>query len=197
MIGLNLADQTAYFLWSLALGLALGAVYDLVRAARLLLKARGAHIIISDIVFFVLCGIATSLFALPFNKGDVRAFIIFGEAVGFLAYRLTLGSVMGKLYSHAAVFLRKIIQKVHKYLEVFFNLLLKMTSRLVYNIGVLIDKSLKRAIELNKLRTASKADSRLKDGENKGRSNEQKIRKKRKARVKRKDRAQREGSKRR
>ena len=78
MTRLSLADQTSYFLWSLVLGLVLGALYDIVRAVRMLTKARGARVIISDVLFFTVCGVITSLFALPFNKGDVRAFIIFG-----------------------------------------------------------------------------------------------------------------------
>ena len=112
-MGLSLPGQTAYFLWSIALGLVLGAIYDLIRAVRILIRARDLHVIISDIIFFAVCGVVTSLFALPFNKGDVRAFIIFGEAAGFLIYRLTLGSIMGKIYSHTAVVLRTIIQKIY------------------------------------------------------------------------------------
>ena len=67
----TLSDQTAYFLWSLVLGAAAGALYDLLCALRALLKAGRLCILISDVLFFALLGAATSLFALP----------IFGAAV--------------------------------------------------------------------------------------------------------------------
>ena len=191
-MGLTLSDQTAYFLWSLALGLTLGAAYDLVRAVRMLTRAGNIHVIVSDILFFTVCGVITSLFALPFNKGDVRAFIVFGEGVGFLAYRLTVGGIMGKVYSHIAELLRRIIQKIHKILEFFFSLLLKATSVLVYNIHEIIDKSLKGAAELHRKHKAERRKKKSADSRsNKDKINEQEKRKKQKARDKRKDRRQR------
>ncbi len=151
---LSLSEQTAYFLWSLLLGAVLAVAYDLVRAMRMLLRAGRVHVLISDVLFFVFCGVCTSLFALPFNKGDVRGFIIFGETVGFLAYRLTLGSIMGKIYAKLSVILRKIVQKICKILENIFSFLLKVTHALLYNIGVVIDRSRKSTAEKRKLHRA-------------------------------------------
>ena len=84
-MGITLSAQTAYFLWSLVMGLALGMMYDIVRAARMLLRAGRLHVTISDIIFFAVCGVLTSLFALPFNKGGVRGFIVFGFQRTFCA----------------------------------------------------------------------------------------------------------------
>lgn len=162
-MGFSLSDQTAYFLWSIVFGMALAALYDLLRAVRMLIKARRTAVIITDILFFTLCGVLTSLFALPFNKGSVRAFIIFGEAAGFLSYRLTAGSIMGKFYSRAAVILRRFVQKIHKIIQVFFDLLLKMTSSIVYNVNVLIDLSFGKATDIiKKHRGSVKKKSRVK-----------------------------------
>lgn len=175
----SLSEQTAYFLWSLVLGLATGALYDIVRAVRMLTRARGPGVMISDIVFFAVCGVITSLFALPFNKGDVRAFIIFGEAVGFLAYRLTIGSIMGKIYLRISSFLRIIIQKAGKILEKIFNFLLKAWSFVLYNVGVVIDRlhtaANKRKAQRHAAAKAKQADTARK---RKDRYNEQKKHKK-------------------
>ena len=162
-MGFSLSDQTAYFLWSIVFGMALAALYDLLRAVRMLTKARRTAVILTDILFFTLCGVLTSLFALPFNKGSVRAFIIFGESAGFLSYRLTAGSIMGKFYSRAAVILRRFVQKIHKIIQVFFDLLLKMTSSIVYNVNVLIELSFRKATDIiNKHRRSVKIKSRTK-----------------------------------
>ena len=161
-MGISLSAQTAYFLWSLVFGLALGALYDLVRAARMILRAGRVHVMISDVVFFTICGILTSLFSLPFNKGDVRAFILFGEAVGFLTYRLTLGSVMGKVYAFFARLLRSFVQKIRKILEKIFNYLLKAIAVLLYNVGVVIDKSRRKAQEKKRSHRAAAAKAKAK-----------------------------------
>ena len=146
-MGFSLSDQTAYFLWSLVLGAALAVLYDVVRAVRMTVRAGRIHVMISDILFFTVCGMITSLFALPFNKGDVRAFILFGESVGFLAYRLTLGAIMGKVYAFFARAIRSFVQKTRNFLEKIFNFLLKAIVGLVYNVGVVIDKSRKRRLK--------------------------------------------------
>ena len=156
-MGISLSAQTAYFLWSLVLGAALGALYDIVRAARMVFRAGRIHMMISDVVFFMACGVLTVLFALPFNKGDVRAFILIGEAVGFLAYRLTLGSVMGKMYAILARLLRSFVQKIRRFLEKIFNYLLKATAVLLYNVSVVIDKSRKKAAEKKRTHRAAAA----------------------------------------
>jgi spore cortex biosynthesis protein YabQ len=139
-MGISLSAQTAYFLWSLVLGVALGMLYDVIRAARMVLRAGKIHVLISDIVFFTVCGVITSLFSLPFNKGDVRAFILFGEAVGLLTYRITMGSIMGKVYAFLARKIRSFVQKIRKILQIFFNYLLKSIAFVLYNVGVVIDK---------------------------------------------------------
>ena len=137
-MGISLSAQTAYFLWSLVMGAALGVLYDIVRAARMAVRAGRVHIIISDVLFFAVCGVLTSLFALPFNKGDVRGFILFGEAVGFLAYRLTVGTVMGKVYAFFARIFQSFVQKIRKFLEKIFKYLLKAMGILLYNVSVII-----------------------------------------------------------
>ncbi len=190
----TLSDQTAYFLWSLVLGAAAGALYDLLCALRVLLKAGRLCILISDVLFFALLGAATSLFALPFNKGSVRGFIVFGEAVGFLVQRLTIGRLTGRFYSILSKGIRRLLKKICELLKKFFDFLLKTAALLVYNIGVLKDKFGKRCVRIyqkhqkrrcrvrkNRSRTVRKAGRRT---QNKKRRNayEKRIRKEKKER---------------
>lgn len=158
-MGISLSAQAAYFLWSLVLGIALGMLYDLVRAARMFFRAGNVHTTVSDIIFFIFCGVTTALFALPFNKGDVRGFILFGEAVGFIAYRLTLGCVMGKMYAFVAKKARSFVQFLRKKLQLFFDYLLKAIAFLLYNVTVVIDKSRQKATNAKQKRRAAKTRS--------------------------------------
>ena len=139
MTDFSLSGQTVYFLASIALGALTAMIYDLVRAVRMLVRCSRIHVMISDVLFFFVCGILTTLFALPFNKGDVRAFILFGEAGGFLVYRLTLGSIFGKFYAAFARLLRRFIRNLCEKLKKFYDFLLKAIAFVLYNIVDLID----------------------------------------------------------
>ena len=134
----SLSDQTVYFLASIALGVALAVLYDVLRGTRMLFRFSGAAVAVSDILFFAVCGAVTSLFALPFNKGSVRAFTVFGEGLGFLTYRLTLGSVFGRFYEAIARLLRRFGSKICEILKNIYDFLLKTIVLLLYNIVEII-----------------------------------------------------------
>ena len=159
----TLADQTVYFLWSIAFGAALAVVYDIVRAVRYLLRAGRAHIAVSDMIFFALCGVLTSLFALPFNKGGVRAFTVFGEALGFLIYRLLPGRLSGRLYSAAAVVIRRTARKICGFLKKIYDLVLKVVALLLYNTIEIVDASLHTAVSGAKLLAGEARAKRRRD----------------------------------
>lgn len=136
----SLADQTVYFLFSLLFGVMLSALYDVVRILRFCGVTKLWQIILSDVLFFFVCAFLTVLFALPFNKGYVRYFAIFGEAVGFVVYRFTLGEVTAAVYGFFIRFFRKCVEKSLKYLLLFSNKLLKVSVFVVYNVGVIFRK---------------------------------------------------------
>lgn len=135
----SLSQQTAYFAASIAMGAAMAVLYDLIRAVRMLLRCGRISVLVTDVLFFFICGVLTSLFALPFNKGDVRAFILFGEAVGFLTYRLTLGSIFGRFYAEIARLLRRFTRKICEKLKKIYDCLLKAGAFLLYNIVESVD----------------------------------------------------------
>ncbi len=135
-----LEDQTIYFLFSLLFGVILSALYDAVRVVRFLGFNSIKWIILTDVLYFLLCGFLTFLFALPFNNGSVRYFVLFGEAVGFIVYRFTLGELSARIYNVIIAVFSKILKKSLKYVCVFLNKLLKANRFVVYNVGVLIHK---------------------------------------------------------
>lgn len=139
-MGFELADQTVYFLFSLLFGAVLSAIYDVIRILRFAGINKPVHIIVTDILYFVFCALLTFLYALPFNNGGVRYFVLFGEAVGFVVYRFTVGEVNSRIYKLIIAFFSKIIEKTLKYTRVFLNKLLKANTFVVYNVGVLIHK---------------------------------------------------------
>lgn len=107
----SLADQTIYFLYSLLFGVILSALYDVVVVIRMLSNNRALKLILLDVLYMSLCAVLTVLFAMPFNKGEVRYFVLFGEMIGFIVYRLTLGGLSKKIYSIIIRFISVVIEK--------------------------------------------------------------------------------------
>lgn len=136
----SLADQTVYFLCSILFGVMLSVLYDVVRILRFCGVTKLWQIILTDVLYFLIASFLSVLFALPFNKGSVRYFAIFGEAVGFVVYRFTLGEVTAKVYCFVIRVFRKITEKTFKYMLLFSNKLLKVGVFVVYNVGVIFRK---------------------------------------------------------
>ncbi len=87
----HLSDQAVAFLWSVALGAGLGAVYDWFRIGRILWKKRTLTVFFEDLLFALCAGFATSYCLVQTNYGQVRMFLLAGEAFGFILYFNTIG----------------------------------------------------------------------------------------------------------
>ncbi len=86
-----------YFLWSLALGAAAGVFYDLFRIKRKIIHTPGLAVIIEDIVYFILTGVAVFLIAYVKNSGQLRWQGLIGICAGFFLYRLILKDIFVEL----------------------------------------------------------------------------------------------------
>lgn len=165
LYSLSIAEQTRSFLFSLGFGFIMGFLYDIVRIIRICISAKKASFIISDILYSVILCISTFLFLLTVNEGEVRFYLILGEAAGFGVWYFSLGvllySVSGKIIAFLkraarAVFravsfpFRWIFGKIGKLFNKIFkksrkksknlknksNFLLKVNKLLLYNLNI-------------------------------------------------------------
>lgn len=90
-------SQLQVFCYSCLFGIVLGVFYDIFRIIRLFFACRYWNIFIQDILYFSFSGIMTFLFILSINFGEVRFYILAGEAIGWIIYYLTIGEIMHKL----------------------------------------------------------------------------------------------------
>lgn len=137
----TLADQTVYFLFSLIFGVLLSTLYDIVKVLRLNYCVRMWQIIVLDLLYMFVCAILTVLFAMPFNNGYVRYFVLFGEIIGFVVYRFTLGEIVLKIYLTILRLLSAVFKKSLKITGFFLNKVLKVNGFVVYNVRVLLYKA--------------------------------------------------------
>lgn len=91
---LSLAAQTKSFLLSLGFGFIMGFFYDAFRILRICISKSKKVVIIFDLLYFIFLGFSSYLFFLVVNEGDIRAFLILGEVIGFSIYYISLGVVI-------------------------------------------------------------------------------------------------------
>ncbi len=97
-MGITLSGQTGLLLTACLLGFVLGAVYDIFRVTRAVLRCGWIVIFVQDILFWIFCGCVTFVFLLFYNNGKIRALVIIAEAVGAALYYNTIGViVIGKV----------------------------------------------------------------------------------------------------
>ena len=81
---ITVAGQTWIFLMSVALGAALGVLYDVFRIVRIAVRTPPAVVLVEDLAFSIVCTTATFLFLIGADKGQLRMFLLIGERLTFV-----------------------------------------------------------------------------------------------------------------
>lgn len=87
-------SQMTGFLLAVGMGAALCLVYDLFRIVRIAAPPGRIGAFAQDVLWFAIAAVVTYLLCLARCKGEVRSFIIVGEAVGFILTRLTVSRLI-------------------------------------------------------------------------------------------------------
>ena len=93
-----LSFQVFGFVFSIAAGFLLGAVYDVLRIWRVFLHTQRRAVVFQDFFYMIFCAFFSFLPALPLGGGSVRIYLLAGEAAGWLAYYFTVGQVTARLF---------------------------------------------------------------------------------------------------
>ena len=139
-----LSQQISVFLFSILSGLLIGVINEFFRLLRYFFLKGKYEIFITDIMFMVISAFITFVFALCFNKGYVRWFILLGEILGFLIFRYTIGLVTKKIY----IILIRIINYFIGIIKRLFTAIVTIFGKIISFIMVkipLINKSKKTA----------------------------------------------------
>ena len=108
-------SQIIIFLFSMLLGAFLSLVFDGFRISNAVLKVNLKRIFFEDVIYFILSAIITFTYILVVNSGEIRVYIIFGEVLGWIIYRLTIGKFVYKIILTVVKFLSKWFSKLKKY----------------------------------------------------------------------------------
>lgn len=96
-----------YFIWSLAGGIILGALYDILRLQRKIIKTSDIVINIEDIIFIILGGGVATVLAYWINNGFFRIYSLISIVLGFCLYRLIIGNRIVSLLMYVYALLCK------------------------------------------------------------------------------------------
>lgn len=128
----SVSEQTAFFLLSVVLGAALGIVYDVFRAVRIIFPpaARSAAVAAEDVLFCLIYGFCIFCYSAAVCGGELRFFMLLGSLLGFTLYILTLGNTVTGILRQAAAAVYEILRKVYSLLlEPFVNFFKKLCQK--------------------------------------------------------------------
>ena len=132
---LTFAQQSAAFALSIVMGLGLGLLYGLLKFLRFLFSPARVAVFVLDVLFMLVWALGGFLFSLAYLRGYVRLYVFAGSLLGFLAYRLTLGRLLCRIYQPVVGLLKKVSQKIFEKLKLFAAYLLKIACKILYNIA--------------------------------------------------------------
>lgn len=89
--------QLSFFALNILAGLAVGAFYNLLVAAREEGSGSSAAALLADLLFWLAAGSAIVCMSLKFNDGGVRAYQILGAVCGFFLHYICLGGITMKI----------------------------------------------------------------------------------------------------
>ncbi|MGN1415947.1 MAG: spore cortex biosynthesis protein YabQ [Oscillospiraceae bacterium] len=109
-------QQVFIFLCSVILGGALGVVYDVFRAVRIIFPFLGRKIptAAADILYMIIFGLAVFLLSALMGRGVVRFFCIAGAAIGAVLYLTAVGNTVTGLLRRLCGGLRKAFSKLKR-----------------------------------------------------------------------------------
>ena len=123
---LKFGPDLTYFLWSLAAGIILAVIYDIIRVIRKMIKIPDLIVNLTDIVFLIFSGAVAIITAYIFNNGELRIYSLFCIAGFFMIYKIVIGDLIVKF----TVKILKLIEKT----VIKFILIILLPFKKIYSV---------------------------------------------------------------
>lgn len=139
-----MTHQCQTFLFSLLLGAALSLLYDGFRLMRLILPEQSWRIALEDILYCLLFGFFTIHFALEWEQGRLRSYLLLGELLGWIICHFTVGQLFYDAAKQILDGLRRVLRWVWKHLFYPIAKLLQEFLSIFAGIGKYVGKNCKK-----------------------------------------------------
>lgn len=95
---ISVQKQVLAFVWALVLGAIFCFIYDIISSMRRAYKWGYWIIFISDVLMWVLCAFATFIFLISQTNGEIRSYVLFGEMLGFICWRIVFSKFVVRFF---------------------------------------------------------------------------------------------------
>ncbi len=136
----GIADQTEIFLYALGFGFLLGILYDVFRTLRMIISNSKGFVIFMDLLYFAACAFLTFCFVLALDSGRIRAYVAFGEILGWVIYYFSFGAIAMKVSNASVCILRRAVNAVFSPVKRFAGKIFKKTEKF----AVICKKNIKK-----------------------------------------------------
>ncbi|WP_010168910.1 spore cortex biosynthesis protein YabQ [Candidatus Epulonipiscium viviparus] len=125
MINQLVSDQAALFWECIKIGIVMGAIYDLLRIARKIIKHIDILVHIEDILYWVTCSFIAFGVLYMHNYADIRPFSIIGIGLGAAMYFLTLSIIFMKIATEIINFIHACIIRIYNLILIPVNWIIR------------------------------------------------------------------------
>ncbi len=137
---ISLKQQVISFLYALLVGVLWALFFDFFRALRRVASHSGIIIFVEDLFSFIIFTFVTFMLLMARCNGEVRGYMIAGEAFGFLIYRLVLSRYIMSVLTFFFSFFAKAFRIFGEWTERFGAFLEENTGKLWQNLKKFIKK---------------------------------------------------------
>lgn len=137
---ISLKQQVISFLFALLVGFVWALFFDFFRALRKAFIHSGLLVFAEDLFCFLIFTFVTFMLLMARCNGEVRGYMLVGEALGFAFYRLTLSRFIMSVLVFLFSLLGKFFAVSGEWIERFGTFLEKNTGKLWQNFKKIIKK---------------------------------------------------------
>lgn len=145
---ISVYNQILTFLWSLVLGAVWCLTYDIICAMRRVYEWSYWIVFISDVLMWVIYAFITFIFLISRTNGEIRSYVLLGEALGFFLLRISISKFVVMFF----VFVFTKIKTVCNYAQYgfyhFFEKLEKIILKSAQNMANFLKSALKTSKKL-------------------------------------------------
>lgn len=138
----GMAQQTQVFLLCVGFGFIMGAVYDVVRFLRKSFFCGYKAVVVQDILFFIICTLATFIFMLCTNDGELRMYPYLGCLGGFFVWYFTLGIIINSVFNKLSGMINKNFRRLYRHIKSFCQKTVKKIKKITNKISKPLEKSI-------------------------------------------------------
>lgn len=137
-----------YFLWSLAAGIVLAVIYDIVRVIRRMVNVPDLVVNLTDIMFLIFSAVVAIAAAYLFNNGELRIYSLICMAGIFMVYKILIGDLIVKYTVRVLRFAGRTIAKLILIIILPFEKIFVILHKLLKSLSNGILRILKRIFSI-------------------------------------------------